>query len=91
MNYHQVQPGKMDEYVIIYRDSVVPATRQLRGFKGVLWLTDSNTGKITAIGLWEMEVDIRAFVPSGWPQRTKAADLMAGPITREVYEVSVQV
>ena len=81
----------MDEYVSIYRDSIAPATRQLRGFKGVLWLTDPNTGKIIAIGLWETEADMRAFVPSGWQQRTKAADLMAGPVTREVYEVSGQV
>ena len=93
VNYSQVQPGKMDEYVSILRDSVAPATRQMRGFKGGLWLTDPNTGKRLSIGLWETEADMRAFVSSGSQQegRAKTDHLMAGPRTREVYEVSIQV
>jgi len=65
---------------------------RLREFKGGLWLTDSNTGKIIAIGLWETEADMGAFVSSLSQQEPSAqtAHLMAGPSTREVYEVSLQ-
>ena len=93
VTYNQVQPGKMDEYVRIIRDSSAPAIRQLRGWKGGLWLTDADTGKRMGIALWETEAYTRGYESSGSQQegRAKTAHLMVGPSTREVYEVSVQV
>lgn len=93
VTFGQVQPGKMDEYVRIVRASSAPASRQWAGSKGQLWLTDPNTGKRIGIGLWETEADMRAFVSGGSQQegRAKTDHLMAGPRTREVYEVSIHV
>jgi hypothetical protein len=35
---NQIQPGKMDEWVALIRDSVVPSLRDEAGFKGFVCL-----------------------------------------------------
>ena len=49
VNHNQVQPGKMDEVIRMYRDSVVPAASQQQGNRGAILLTDPNTNKAIAI------------------------------------------
>ena len=89
----QSQPGKTEETIRIYRDSVMPVAREQQGFKGAFLLTDPNTGKGVSITLWETEADMRAGETSGYYQEqiAKFAQVFAGPPTREGYEVSVQV
>ena len=89
----QLQPGKTEEAVSIFRDSIVPAAKQQQGFKGALLLTDPNTGKGVSITLWETEDNMRAGETSGYYQEqvAKFAQVFTGPPIREVYEVSVQV
>jgi len=88
----QVQPGKMDEMISIYRDSVVPAAKEQKGFKGIFALTDTDTNKAISIALWETEADMKAGEASGYlnEQIAKVAPTFAGPPTTERYEVSVQ-
>lgn len=92
MSTSPIQPGKIDEAIAIYRDSVVPAARQLQGFKGGLLLTDRNGGKVISISLWETEADMKAGETSGYYQanRAKLAHLVTGTHTREIYEVNDQ-
>jgi hypothetical protein len=40
----QVQPGKVEEAVRIYRDVVFPDIQQQQGFKAAFLLTDPTTG-----------------------------------------------
>ena len=89
----QLQPGKTDESIRIYRDSVVPAAKKQKGFKGGLLLTDRNTGKGISVSLWDTEADMKASETSGYYQQQigKFAGILAGPPVRETYEVSVQV
>ncbi len=87
------KPGKIDEAVRIYRDSVAPAQKQQKGFKGALFLTDRRTGKTISISLWETEADMEASMNSGFYQEQTdkfAQDLEGRPIWEE-YDVSVQV
>jgi heme-degrading monooxygenase HmoA len=94
VNYLQVQPGKMDEVVSIFRDSVIPASRPQKGFKGVFVLTDRSTDRAIAIGLWETEADLPAVDETGGyyqEQIAKLAQLIASPPVRELYEVGVRV
>jgi heme-degrading monooxygenase HmoA len=83
----------MEEAVGIYRDSVVPAAKQQKGFKGALLLTDPNTGKGISIALWETEADMQAGEASGYFQEqiAKFAAVFAAPPVTEHYEVSLQV
>lgn len=89
----QIQPGKMDEGIRIFRDAVVPAARQQPGFKGATLLTAQSSNKAITLTLWETEADMKAGEFSGYlrEQLAKAASVLtAGPVL-ETYEVSVQV
>jgi len=88
----QVLPDKMDEAIAIYRDSVVPAAQQQKGCKGLLMLSDRNTGKGISITMWETEADMTVGESSGYFQQQldKFKDVFGAPPVREQYEVTVQ-
>ena len=88
-----MKPGKMDEGVSIYRNSIVPTGKEQKGFKGALFLTDSKTNKAISISLWETEGDMKAGEATGYLQQqivklVPTFDTFPAP---EVYAVSVQV
>ena len=89
----QIQPGKIDEAIGIYGDSVVPAAKQQQGFKGALLLTDPDMGKGISVTLWEAEADMTAGEASGYYQQqiAKFGAVFGAPPVQEHYEVSVQV
>jgi len=88
----QYLPGKLEEGLQMYRDSIVPASMKTQGFKGALGLADRSTGKVIAITLRETVADMQATESSGFLQEqfAKIVHLFAGTPSVEVYEVSVQ-
>lgn len=88
----QVQAGKVEEAVSIYRDSVIPAAKQQKGFKSALLLTDPDTGKGVSITLWESEADQKASEASGYLQQqlAKIGTTFVVPPSREAFVVSYQ-
>ncbi|HLE03681.1 MAG TPA: antibiotic biosynthesis monooxygenase [Anaerolineales bacterium] len=88
----RMKPGKMDEAIAIYRDSVVPLLTQQRGFKGLYWLADRKTDKYTVITLWESEADMTATETSGLLQEviSKFAPFVAEQTAIDRYEVALQ-
>ena len=88
----QIQPGKTNESVSIYQDSVLPVLKQQKGFKSALYLTDPDTGKALAVSLWETEADMTASWASDYlrEQAAKMTEVLAAPGVREHYEVSAQ-
>ena len=84
-------PGKSAETARIYRDSVVPACKGQKGFKGLYMLQDPKTDKGITITLWETEADMLAAEASGFYQQqvSKFKDVLAAPPVKENYEVSV--
>jgi len=89
----QVQLDRIDEAASIFRDSVVPAYKQLSGFKNALLLIDPATGKSLGISLWESEADRTAVQTSGALQQqlAKFAAVLAVQPVPNTYEVKVQV
>jgi heme-degrading monooxygenase HmoA len=89
----QNQPGKVDEAVQMYRESMLPEARQQPGFKGALMLVDRSTGKGISITLWQTEADAQASGAGSaylQTQIAKAASLLAAAPIIETYEVAVQ-
>ena len=86
----QMKPGKMDEAIGMYRDSVVPMLKKQKGLKGLYWLTDRSTDKYTVITLWETEADMKATETSGLLQEVvaKFGAFVAAPPIIDRYEVS---
>ena len=86
----QVQPGKMDEFLKIYRETQRSNNEQTKGFLSARVLTDSNTGKSVAVTMWETESDARASVSESILQDvTRRFEGVVGAITMAYYEVSV--
>ena len=83
---------KLDEGIKLYGDSVIPAAKSQKGFRGGYLLTDRKTGKGISIALWESEEDLIAGEESGYlkEQLSKFKDYFATSPVREIYEVSLQ-
>ena len=86
----QIQPGKMDEAIGIFADSVLPLVRQQKGFKTVYLFVDRSTDKVVVTNIWETEADVAALLESGFYQEqvAKFASIFASPPERGVYEVA---
>ena len=85
----KIQPGRVDEAIAIFKDSVLPAAQQQTGFKNAYMLVDRSANRGIGLSLWETEADVAALATSGFYQEqiAKFAALFDGPPEREVYEV----
>ena len=88
---NQLKPGKMDEWINIATNSIVPAVKKEKGFKGFVILADRSTGKSIGYSIWETEADLKANENSGSYQEqiAKLKDVLAMPPVREIYELTV--
>lgn len=86
------QTGKFDEIIKLVRESFVPKVKKAKGFKGVFFLTNRETGKGVWITLWNSQADLTAALNSAaYKEETlKIQPLVTGPGTSEQYEVSVK-
>jgi heme-degrading monooxygenase HmoA len=92
VTFATAQPDKFDAAIGVVRDSILPAAKKQKGFKGLFHLGNRDTGKGIVIVMWNTEADMIAAESSGFyrQQVAKVAPLLAGPTTMEHYEVSVQ-
>lgn len=89
----QVSPENMEEAIRLWRDSVMPAAREQKGFKSGRLLVDRKTGRGISIGLWETEADVQASGEGSAylrEQLAKFAGLFTAPPTIEHYEVAAE-
>ncbi len=88
-----IQPGKMDEGIAIFKDSVAPAIHGWRGLQIGRLLVDRAGNKIMAISFWDSQADEASLTSSSSYQEqvAKFAALFAGPPEVEVYEEAVEI
>ncbi|MDP3768567.1 MAG: hypothetical protein Q8S13_11185 [Dehalococcoidia bacterium] len=86
------QAGKLDEARALIQDSIFPAAREQKGFKGAYWAVDRAANVGIGVSLWESKEDVDALESTGFyrEQVAKAAALLDGTPEREVYEVAAQ-
>jgi heme-degrading monooxygenase HmoA len=79
------------EMVRVYREEVVPAAKQQRGFEGAFLLTDAQTGIGISITLWRTEADREVGEVTGFfdEQISKFSDLLTDTPVRRHYDLSV--
>ncbi len=82
---------KIDQFIEIYTEYVVPAAKQQKGFKGIHLLVDRKTGNGMAISYWETEEDALENEKSRYYQEQVARFITfyARQPIREGYEVAV--
>jgi len=88
----QIKTDKFDESVKLYEESVVPAAKSQKGYRGAYLLSDRKTGKSLSITVWDSEEDAIANEQSGYYQEQvgKFKDLFTAPPVQEGYEIVVQ-
>ena len=89
----QVSPDKVNEAIRLWRDSVMPAAKQQKGFKSGRLLVDRKTGRAVSVGLWETEADTQATGEGSaymQEQLAKFASLFTAPPVIEHYEVAAE-
>ena len=88
-----LKPGKVDEAIKIYENSVVPAAKAVEGYSGGYLLVDreKNTGK--SIAMYETKEKMIASEESGYfqEQLAKFGELFSEPPVTETYENAVNV
>jgi hypothetical protein len=92
LTFSTIQLDKLDKAIELNQDSILPAAKKQKGFKGYFGLSDSHTGKSITISLSDTEADMTAAEGSGYyrEQLAKAAPLLSGQATPEHYEVTVR-
>jgi quinol monooxygenase YgiN len=87
---NQIQPGKMDEWLTIIRESIVPALKEQDGFQGFVALINREHGKSIGYSMWDSPADLAASETSGNYQQqiAKLGGVLAAPPVREIYEVT---
>ena len=53
-------PDKVDSFVGMLHDQVIPRAQKMPGFKGGLWLVDRSTGKGIGVTMFESEEALNA-------------------------------
>ena len=88
----QVNVDVLEKTQKLYEESVIPAAKSQKGYRGAYMLSDPKTGKGLSITLWDSEVDAIANEQSGYykEQVNKFKDFFTAPPINEGYEVSVQ-
>jgi quinol monooxygenase YgiN len=88
---NRIQPGKVDEWFAIVRDSIVPALKEVDGFKGFVAMVDRTNERTIGYSIWETADALTASEESGdyRTQIAKLGDVVAEPPEREQYELTV--
>ena len=88
---NQIQPGKLDEWLALIQESIVPALKGQHGFQGFVAMIDREHDKSIGYSMWDSEADLAASEASGNYQQqiAKLGSVLAGSPARDVYEVTV--
>lgn len=88
----QINMKRMDEFIKRYRESVVPAAKSQKGYRGIFLFMDRKTGNSVSISLWEREEDAVANEQSRYYQEqiAKFITFYKKPPIREGFEVVLQ-
>ena len=88
----QIMPGKTEQMLKIYQ-SIISKTQDMKGFKGILTLTNRNTNKAISISLWNTKEDMMEGETGGYLKEKialiAAQNTFAVPPITEHFDVSI--
>ena len=56
----QVLPGKMDDFIKVYKEVQQPIMEKAQGIQSVRLLTDLSNNKVVAVSIWDTDSNARA-------------------------------
>ena len=90
----QIRPGKTQEVIDLHNNSLIPAAKAQKGWRGSYLMTDAGSEKILSITIWDSEEEMLASESgSGYlkEQVAKFDSVFAEPPHFDHYELSVEV
>src|SRR3989442_4000571 len=85
----QGPPEAAEDGIRAVREQVLPAARNMPGFRGLLALIDRSTGKSLGVTLWATEEDMQASEAAADRLRSSSAQSGGGQVVSvERYEVA---
>ena len=90
MSILEGSPDQIDESLRQAREVVLPGAKQIDGFKGMIALSDRQSGKNIGITFWESEEAMRASEEAASRLRQESAEASGDAIAGvERYEVGL--
>lgn len=88
----RISPDRIDEFIKLYKESVLPAAKSQKGYRGTNLMVDRKTGNGVAVSLWESEEDAVANEKNLYYQEqvVKFRTFYKKPPIREGYEVVIR-
>jgi heme-degrading monooxygenase HmoA len=76
------RPENIDQVADLIRAEILPASREMRGFKALISYADRQTGEIVEITVWESEEALRESERPANDRRARTAESSGGEIAR---------
>jgi heme-degrading monooxygenase HmoA len=86
----QIKPGKMQEFIDIFTDSMAPVIETKKGFHGQYLMTNATNGKAVTFSFWDTGDDVLAKEYLSEEVRAKLGGIFAAPPDYDHYEVSFE-
>jgi len=85
----QVRVERVEQSVKIFKESVVPAAKAQKGYRGIFLFMNAKTGEGTTLSFWEKEKDCLASEENHYYQEQliKVMNFVTAPFVREGYDV----
>jgi quinol monooxygenase YgiN len=90
VNRTRWHPDKREDAEKLTWDTIIPAYRDQKGFRGYYLLTEPGGDEAMAITLWDTEEDMEASAPVARALIPQLKDYIVAPPVTERFEVSIQ-
>jgi heme-degrading monooxygenase HmoA len=87
----QGKPNKVDEVARFFKEQILPAAKQIKGFKEGYMMVNRETGRVIGMTFWETQQGIVDSTPNASrfvPQMEQISGAAEKPMV-ETYEVAV--
>ena len=82
VNRCKIQPGKLDEAIRLFNDSIIPTVRDRKGNVSAWLLTNAASSEIVAVAFWASDEEMMAEEPPG-----DVTPISVGPVQRHHCDV----
>ena len=82
VNRRKIQPGKLDEAIRLFNDSIIPTVRDRKGNVSAWLSTNAASSEIVAVAFWASDEEMMAEEPPG-----DVTPISVGPVQRHHCDV----
>ena len=86
----QIQPGKMQEFINLFKDEMAPIIETKPGFQGQYLMTDADSGKALTFSFWDSDEDVLAMEYLPEDVRAKFGGVFAGSPDYDHFELNFE-